>query len=104
MKRISFVIALALAAVIASAQTPPPPIVSPEVQPDHRVTFRFRAPNAKEVAVQIEGAAKPLPMQKDDQGIWSATTDPLAPDYYGYSFIADGVGLLDPSNSRTKPN
>jgi enterochelin esterase family protein len=43
-------------------------------------------------------------MQKDDQGVWSVTTDPLTPDYYGYSFIADGVGLLDPSNYRTKPN
>ena len=104
MKRNSFALVFTLIAVIASAQTPPPPIVSPEVQPDHRVTFRFRAPNVKEVAVQIEGAAKPLPMQKDDQGVWSVTTDPLAPDYYGYSFITDGVGLLDPSNYRTKPN
>src|SRR5258708_31833361 len=83
---------------IALSQTPPPPLVSPDVHPDDTITFHFRAPNAKEVAVQIEGSAKPVPMQKDDQGVWSATTDPLTPDYYGYSFIADGVGLLDPSN------
>jgi enterochelin esterase family protein len=89
---------------IALSQTQPPPLVSPDVHPDNTVTFHFRAPNAKEVAVQIEGSAKPVPMQKDDQGVWSVTTDPLTPDYYGYSFIADGVGLLDPSNYRTKPN
>src|SRR5258708_161369 len=85
-------------------QTPPAPVVSPEVHADHRVTFRLRAPNAKEVNVQIEGASKPLAMQKDDKGVWSCTTDPLAPDYYGYAFIVDGVAMFDPSNSATKPN
>src|ERR1700675_4509415 len=85
-------------------QTPPSPVVSPEVLPDHRVTFRFRAPNAKEVSVQIESASKPLAMQKDEVGVWSGTTEPLAPDYYGYAFLVDGVAMFDPSNSATKPN
>ena len=84
--------------------SPPPPIVSPEVHPDNRVVFRLRAPSAKEVTVSIEGSAQPLPMQKDDQGIWSVTSEPLAPDFYGYSFQVDGVGMLDPSNYRIKPN
>jgi len=82
----------------------PPPIVSPEVQSDHRVTFRFRDPNAKEVVLVLEGGGKPLPMQKDDLGVWSVTTDPLEPDYYGYTFVADGVGLFDPSDPLRKPN
>ena len=43
-------------------------------------------------------------MQKDEQGVWSVTTEPLEPDFYGYSFVADGVGLIDPSNSLMKPN
>src|SRR6266849_3504936 len=109
MKRILFTLVMLFTAAtatcqVARSQTPPPPLVSPDLHPDNTVTFHFRAPNAKEVAVQIEGSAKPVPMQKDDQGVWSVTTDPLTPDYYGYSFIADGVGLLDPSNYRTKPN
>ncbi len=83
---------------------PPPPLISPEVHADKSVTFRFRGPNDKEVAVSIAGAAKPLPMQKDDQGVWSVTTEPLAPDYYGYAFIADGVWLVDPSNHDVNPN
>ena len=82
---------------------PPPPLVSPEVHSDNRVTFRFRAPNAKEVLLAREGA-QPVPMQKDDQGVWSLTTDPLEPDFYGYSFDADGVLLIDPSNHLIKPN
>jgi enterochelin esterase-like enzyme len=80
------------------------PIVSPEVRADNSVTFTFRAPNAKEVTVSLEGRADAIPMQKDDQGLWTVTTQPLEPDYYGYSFIADGVHLIDPANPLMKPN
>jgi len=100
----SLLFAFLLKAGIGFAQTPPPPLISPEVHADRSVTFRLRAPNDKEVAVQIEGMPKPLPMEKDDQGVWSVTTEPLAPDYYGYTIIADGVGLFDPSNHAIKPN
>jgi enterochelin esterase family protein len=113
MKRIHrfFLLLLFLAATAASSLAqppqrppqPPPRLVSPEVHPDKRVTFRFRAPNAKEVMLAREGA-QPLPMQKDEQGVWSITIEPLEPDFYGYSFVADGVGLIDPSNPLMKPN
>jgi len=105
MKRTFFrLLAFLLTAFAGRAQTQPAPLVSPEVHSDNRVTFRFRGPNIKEVAVSIEGHPKPLPMQKDDQGLWSVTTDPLAPDYYGYSIVADGVSMFDPSNHAIKPN
>ncbi len=88
------------------AQTPqerPVWLVSPEVHPDNSVTFRYRAPNALDVKLEREGA-EPVPMQKDDKGVWSVTTAPLAPDYYGYSFIVDGVRALDPYNHGLVPN
>src|SRR5438270_182362 len=88
----------------AVAQTRAASVISPEVQSDNRVTFRFRAPNAKEVTLSLEGAIKELPMQKDEQGVWSVTTEPLTPDFYGYAFVADGVHLIDPSNPLMKPN
>jgi enterochelin esterase-like enzyme len=78
------------------------PIRSPEVQKDGRATFRFRAPNAKEVLLARDGSPRSA-MQKDDQGIWSVTTEPLAPDLYPYSFVVDGVMLSDPSNPLVKP-
>jgi enterochelin esterase-like enzyme len=89
-------------------QTPPPPrlpapLVSPEVHADDSVTFRFRAPNALDVKLEREGT-EALAMQKDEQGVWSVTTAPLAPDYYGYSFVADGVRLIDPENPLLTPN
>jgi enterochelin esterase-like enzyme len=100
MTRTLLLSAIALAA--ATAQ-PTPPLRSPEVHPDNRVTFRFRAPNAKEVLLNREGAAN-TPMQKDDQGVWTVTTEALQPDLYGYTFVADGVRLIDPSNPDLKPN
>jgi len=92
----------------AQAKPAPPPqppasLVSPEVHPDGGVTFRFRAPNAVDVKLALEGT-EPAPMQKDNQGIWTATTSPLAPDFYGYSFVADGVRLIDPENPLLTPN
>jgi len=87
-----------------AAQQPPPPIHSPEVHADGRVTFRLLAPGAQKVSVSIEGAKDPLPMQKDDQGVWSAISSALPPDLYGYSYNADGAHLLDPSNTQIKPN
>jgi enterochelin esterase-like enzyme len=101
--RLAFVFAFAFASA-AFAQTSPAPVISPEVQPDKRVTFRFRAPNAKEVALSLEGTSKNLTMQKDEQGVWSVTTERLTPDFYGYAFVADGVHLIDPSNPLMKPN
>ena len=78
-------------------------IVSPEVGPDHKVTFRLKAPNAKEVLLDRE-AAKRVPMQKDENGVWSVTTDPIEPDIYGYSFLVDGVSTIDPNNHELVPN
>jgi enterochelin esterase family protein len=96
---------LLLLTVAACAQTPPaPPIVSPEVHADRTVTFRFRAPHAALVTLNLEGA-KAVPMAKDDAtGVWSFTSAALDPDIYGYTFNADGVGLMDPNNSLMKAN
>jgi enterochelin esterase family protein len=83
--------------LLLEAQQPPRPLVSPEVRQDKRVTFRFRAPNAEQVFLAIDGAPRAA-MQKDDDGVWAITTSPLEPDIYSYSFVADGVALMDPSN------
>jgi enterochelin esterase family protein len=71
------------------------------VSADRRVTFRQRAPNAKEVIVT--GDAGRLPMQKDEQGVWTVTTPPLEPDLYAYSFSVDGATFQDPGNPWRKP-
>ena len=79
------------------------PLVSPEVHADGSVTFRFRAPNAQELKLVREGA-EPVGMEKGEQGVWSVTTAPLAPDYYEYSIVVDGVRLIDPLNAQMAVN
>ena len=79
-------------------------VVSPEVHPDRTVTLRYEAPNAEKVTVSIEGDAKPMPMAKNAQGVWEATTGPKLPEYYGYSFSVDGKRELDPRNPNIRPN
>jgi enterochelin esterase family protein len=80
----------------------PPAIVSPQVNPDRTMTLRFRAPNAKEVSVIGEIDGKPHPMTKGDDGVWTATIGPLAPDVYNYQFNVDGVVAMDPANPSVK--
>ena len=79
-------------------------ITSPEINADNSVTFRFLAPDAKEVRISGEwmpaqgytpGSEK---MTKDDKGVWSYTTAPLASDLYSYFFNSDGVRCTDPNN------
>ncbi len=98
MKSFYLLVALSLATPVFS-QSP----ASPDVQTNGRVTFRLKAPDATNVQVQCE-SLKAATMQKDDQGVWSFTTDPLEPDYYGYSFVVDGLRTIDLNNPLMKYN
>lgn len=81
----------------------PAPVRSPEVNADRRVTFRLRAPQAREVLVDRETAGR-APMTKGEDGVWTLTTDPLNPDIYGYRFVVDGAAFMDPVNAMMKTN
>lgn len=76
---------------------------SPEVNAAERTfTVRFRAPNAQSVTVIGELDGKEHPMTKADNGVWSATIGPLAPDTYNYQFRVDGIVAMDPANPNVK--
>jgi 1,4-alpha-glucan branching enzyme len=79
---------------------------SPDVHDDNTVTFRLRAPEAKQV--RLVGVAiltglgrnnQPVPFQKGDDGVWTLTVGPLRPDMYAYHFNVDGVQMSDPNNT-----
>ncbi len=94
-----------LITVFSFAQTPPPDgLVSPEVHPDGKVTFRIRAAKANEVT--LFGDWMPVgskhPMTKDAEGVWSATVSGIEPTIHLYSFTVDGVTMADPVNPRIK--
>jgi enterochelin esterase-like enzyme len=86
---------------------PPAPrprrIVSPELGPDGRVTFRLRAPRASEVLVRGLFFQDRLPLTRDASGDWSGTVGPVEPGLYEYSFSVDGLSIVDPANPHIQP-
>lgn len=104
------VVFASLMASLATAQTPqrtPTPndtLKSPKVLDDKRVVIQIYAPKASDVMVGGDFASgnKPLPLTKNDQGVWSVTLGPLTPDYYTYTLTVDGVRTMDPKNAMIK--
>ncbi len=92
-------------AQLAFAQPPRGPlVVSPQVNADKTVTFRYLAPLAQEVKLSAQFQKGPVPMTKDTSGIWSVTVGPVKPDIYPYSFQVDGITVMDPANVAFFPN
>jgi enterochelin esterase-like enzyme len=78
-----------------------PPPRSAEILDDNRVTFRLRAPNATDVVLNGDWPdGRGIKLTKDDQGIWSVTLGPLAPELRYYTFAVDGATVIDPSNAN----
>ena len=92
---------------LAAITQPPrgPFVISPQVHADKKVSFRYLAPSAKQVLLGgSQFGAVQVPMKKDSLGIWSVTVGPVRPDIYPYSFIVDGVTVMDPANEDYFPN
>ena len=70
---------------------------------DGTITFKYKNPQAKEVLVDVQFTGRNA-MQRDADGIWTATLGPAAPDMYPYCFIVDGVSVMDPENPQYFPN
>jgi enterochelin esterase-like enzyme len=83
----------------------PPRIVSPEILPDNKVTFRLYSKDAQKVTVSGEwqagfGASEEL--VRNDTGMFSLTVGPLKPELYAYTYTVDGVRAIDPNNVQVR--
>lgn len=115
MKKVLIIAMLALASSGAVAQQAlwgVPTIISPEVHPDHTVTFRLNAPAAKHV--QVTGDFLPTEkiettfgvfdgpgyadLTNNGNGVWEYTSTQLAPELYSYTFVVDSLKINDPAN------
>lgn len=76
-------------------------IISPEIHPDNSVTIRYHAPKADSVVLTGEFLSKPELMSRDEQGVWSYTTQTLNSDLYLYNIYVDGVKSIDMNNVYT---
>ena len=90
-------------------------IVSPEINADNTVTFRYYNPKA--VTVQVSGDFLPTQQIKyqidgremiydapgradlvENNGMWTFTSAPLKGELYSYTLYVDGQKMMDPSN------
>ena len=116
MKRTLLIAVIALSAICAPAQEAlwggAGAVISPQVNPDNSVTFRYVSPTAKTVKVTGDFLPKvrvatphgefDMPGTADlvrgADGVWSYTTEPLRPELYLYNMVVDSVTTLDPLN------
>ena len=82
-----------------------PRIISPEILPDNKVTFRLYSKDASKVTVSGEwqsGFGVSEELVRNDTGMFSLTVGPLNPELYGYTLTVDGVRSIDPSNVQVR--
>jgi enterochelin esterase-like enzyme len=96
-------LSIVFSAFSLAAQTPAR-LRSVDVHPDHTVTFSYKDAAAAKVTLSLDGVAKSIPMEKDETGLWTVTTQPLSPEVYNYHFEADGDHRLDPVNPHLTTN
>jgi enterochelin esterase-like enzyme len=74
-----------------------------EIHEDRTVTFRVKAPDAKEVKVinksdEAAMGAQEYLMTKGGDGVWSVTTLPCRPGFHYYFISIDGYEFSDPES------
>ena len=80
-------------------------IRSGEILPDNSVVFRLLSKDAVTVAVSgdwMPGFGASVPMIKNDTSLWTLTVGPLKPELYSYTFLINGVRVVDPNNALVK--
>ncbi len=69
----------------------------PRIHADLRVTFRIKAPDAQKVVFGFFDSQR-YPAEKDENGFWTATTNPQVPGFHYYRVFIDGAEVNDPAS------
>ena len=69
----------------------------PRLDKDNRAYFRIFSPDVKRMQVDICG--KKYEMSKDEQGWWTAKTEPLVVGFHYYFLLVDGFSVIDPMST-----
>src|SRR5450759_2493237 len=83
----------------------PAVVKSAEILPDNSVIFRLLSKDAGSIAVSgdwMPGFGTSVQMVKNDTNLWTLTVGPLKPELYSYTFLIDGIRVLDPNNPLVK--
>ena len=69
----------------------------PQVNSEGRVRVRMRAPDARNVQLNLSG--KKFPMTMDTNGVWIGDSTPQDPGNHYYGLVVDGAEVPDPNGS-----
>jgi enterochelin esterase family protein len=67
----------------------------PCIMPDNSVIFKVNAPNAQRIQIDLR---KKYDMEKGDDGVWTARTEPVEPGFHYYFLVIDDVPVADPAS------
>lgn len=82
---------------------PAAPKFSPVVGEDGMITFRLKAPKARQVNLVFgEGKVLVQEMLQRPDGVWETAVGPVKPGVYEYKFEVDGLKVLDYGNPAVK--
>lgn len=86
------------------SNTPNDTLTSPKMLADGRVQIRIYAPKATEVTASgdFPNGFPNQKLTKSENGVWTLTMGPLAPNVYTYDLNVDGVKTFDPKNPKFK--
>ena len=88
---------------LSAAAQPAPSLISPEIREDHSVTFRLQAPKSQSVVLRGQWDKEQVAMTLDADKVWTLTVPKITPGVWEYSFIVDGLTMIDPLNPAQKP-
>ena len=69
----------------------------PRVDSEGKVQLRVKAPEATKVMANFWSGPK-VDMTKQEDGVWTVTTEPLVPGLHYYTFVIDGAEVSDPGS------
>ena len=69
----------------------------PRLDKENRAYFRVFAPDVKRLQVDVCG--KKYDMNRDENGWWTAKTDPLVVGFHYYFLLVDGFSVIDPMSN-----
>lgn len=79
------------------------PLISPDIKDDHSVTFSIRAPKSQSVALRGQWDKQQMEMTKGEENVWSISVPNVPAGVWEYSFVVDGLTIIDPANPAQKP-
>jgi enterochelin esterase-like enzyme len=94
---------LAVPTMGMAQETKTPIYTSPVINSDRTIVFNIYAPKAENIDLISTIQPELIPLIKAENGLWSVTIGPIAPEIYHYQFDLDGAIISDLKNQSPYP-